>query len=108
MDYTPASAKVIFSDVALTPSTVAVTVNSPASSEVSFTVEPPAEPVEVDSELSTPPDVAQEIAAPETGASSLVTLTEKVTESVPSAVTEVLSADRLTLRTGLQVRRQIA
>lgn len=104
MDYSPASAKVIVSDDSLTPSTVAVTVNSPASSEVSFTVEPPAEPVEVESVLSSPPVVVHETSAPETGASSLVTLTEKVTESVPSAVTEVLSADRVTLRAFLQAR----
>ena len=86
----------IASVVFTTPSTVAVTVKEPAVAEMSFTVEPPADPVCDVEALSVPPVDVHATDAPETPAPFLVYLSETVTASVLSAVAEVLSADRVT------------
>jgi hypothetical protein len=91
----------IASVVFTTPSTVAVTVKEPAVSEVSFTVEPPADPVCDVEALSVPPVDAHATDAPETPAPFLMYLSETVTASVLSAVAEVLSTDRVTPPPGL-------
>ncbi|MDX7495240.1 hypothetical protein ABN339_06050 [Providencia stuartii] len=54
------------------PSTVAVTINSPCTSEVNFTVAPPALPVLDEVTLNLPPVVDQLMVAPSTGELPLV------------------------------------
>ena len=66
------SVNVIASVFCATPSTVAVTINSPCESEVNFTVAPPALPVLDEVTLNLPPVVDQLTVAPSTGELPLV------------------------------------
>lgn len=88
--------KVILSVLASIPLTVAVTTAAPAASDDNLVVAPPAAPVLPDSLLKVPAVVFQETVAPLTGLPSFVRVREIVALSVPSAVTDVLSADSVT------------